>query len=204
VFNPFKISRFILTRVYVIHASCFIILAIKIVSMLKNSYLLIVFFIFNSVFAQNSSCFEVARKGSLSEVQSLFEKDKSIVNAIDNNGSSMLILACYRGNIEVAKFLMNHNADLNYNSKNGTALMACVFKGEFQLVDELISKKANLDLTDGNGMTALMLAVQFANVEMVKKLVSAGANKTLKCKQEKTAFEYAVFSGNEQIINVLK
>lgn len=171
---------------------------------MKKGYILILFLTINGVFSQNTNCFDVARKGNLSEIQTLFEKDNKIVNAIDDNGSSMLILACYRGNIEVAKFLINHSADLNYNSKNGTALMACVVKGAYQLADELISKKANLDLTDGNGMTALMLAVQFKNVEMVKKLVAAGANKTLKCKQEKTAFEYAVFSGNEQIINALK
>jgi ankyrin repeat protein len=172
--------------------------------MLKKSYILVVFLIFNVAFAQNSNCFDVARKGTISEIQSLFDKDKSVVNALDDNGSSMLILACYRGNIEVAKFLINHNADLNYNSKNGTALMACVVKSEFQLVDELIVKKANLDLSDANGITALMLAVQFKNIEMVKKLVAAGANKSLRCKQDKTAFEYAVFSGNEQITNLLK
>ena len=146
----------------------------------------------------------MARKGSLSEMKSLFEKDKRIVNAIDDNGSSMLILACYRGNIEVAKFLITNGADLNYVSDNGTCLMACVFKSEFQLVDELIKKSVNLDLTDVNGITALMLGVQFKNVEMVKKLVNAGANKALKSKQEKTAFEYAVFSNNEEIINLLK
>lgn len=137
-------------------------------------------------------------------MQELFFKDKNIVNAIDPNGSSMLILACYRGNTEVATFLIENGANLNFSSRNGTALMACVFKSEFELVDELISKKANLDLTDGNGMTALMLAVQYTNVEMVRKLVMAGANKALKCKQEKTAFEYAAFSGNEDIIDLLK
>lgn len=158
----------------------------------------------NIVFSQNSTCFDVARKGSLSEIKLLFEKDRNIVNAIDDNGSSMLILACYRGNQEVAKFLINNNADLNYVSKNGTALMACVMKKEFQLVDELFLKSVDLDSTDANGITALMLAVQFKNVEMVKKLVKAGANKTLKCKQSKTAFEYAVFSNNEEIINLLK
>lgn len=159
---------------------------------------------FNTVFAQNSECFDVARKGNLSEIKVLYEKDKNIVNAIDQNGSSMLILSCYRGNQEVAQFLINNNADLNYVSKNGTALMACVMKNEFQLVDELINKSVNLDLTDVNGITALMLGVQFKNVEMVKKLVNAGANKALKSKQEKTAFEYAVFSNNEEIINLLK
>lgn len=172
--------------------------------MSKKKYLLVLLLAINVVFSQNTSCFDVARKGSLSEVKLLFEKDKSIVNAVDDNGSSMLILACYRGNQEVAAFLINNQADLNYVSKNGTALMACVMKNQFQLVDELFNKSVNLDLTDTNGITALILAVQFKNVEMVKKLVKAGANKEIKCKQNKTAFEYAVFSNNEEIINLLK
>lgn len=158
----------------------------------------------NAAFAQSSNCFDIARKGSLSDIKLLFEKDKNSINVIDEKGSSMLILACYRGNHEVAQFLIDNGANLNYVSTNGTALMACVFKNEFQLVDELLQKKANLDLTDGNGITALMLAVQLNNVQMVKKLVNAKANTALKCKQNKTAFEYAVFSNNEEIINLLK
>lgn len=172
--------------------------------MLKKNYLFILLLTINIVFSQNSECFDVARKGNLSDIKLLFEKNNSIVNSIDSNGSSMLILSCYRGNVNVAKFLIDNGADLNYISNNGTALMACVFKSEFQLVDELIKKLVNLDLTDVNGVTALMLAVQFKNVEMVKKLVSAGAEKKIKCKQDKTAFEYAVFSNNEEIINLLK
>jgi ankyrin repeat protein len=166
--------------------------------------LLLLLLSLNAIIAQNTNCFDVARKGNLSDIKMLFEKDKNSVNAIDEKGSSMLILACYRGNHDVAKFLIANGADLNYVSNNGTALMACVFKSEFQLVDELLKKNVNLDLTDANGQTALMLAVQFKNAEMVKKLVTAGANKALKCKQNKTAFEYAVFSNNEQIINLLK
>ena len=166
---------------------------------------LLLFIFFSALLqAQDKTVFDVARKGTLSEIKAVYDKDKSIVNAIDDKGSSMLILACYRGNHEVAQFLIDNQADLNYVSKNGTALMACVVKVELQLVDELLKKGANPDLTDDNGMTALMYAVQFKNVEMVKKLVDAKANKEQKCKQNKTAFEYAVFSNNEEIINVLK
>jgi ankyrin repeat protein len=172
--------------------------------MLKKNYLFILLLTINIVFSQNSECFDVARKGNVSDIKLLFEKNNSIVNSIDANGSSMLILSCYRGNQEVAQFLIENGANLNYVSNNGTALMACVFKSEFQLVDELIRKRVNLDLTDVNGLTALMLAVQFKNIEMVKKLLNAKANKELKCKQNKTAFEYAVFSNNEEIINLLK
>lgn len=166
--------------------------------------LLILFVSINAVFAQDVNCFDIARKGNLSDIKSLFEKDKSVINAIDDKGSSMLILACYRGNDAVANFLIDNKAEVNYVSKNGTALMACVVKGEFELVDKLLLNEANIDLKDQNGMTALMLAVQFNNSEMVKKLVEEKANKALKCNQNKTAFEYAVEFNYEKIINLLK
>lgn len=57
--------------------------------------LLILFISINAVFAQDVNCFDVARKVNLSDIKSLFEKDKTIINAIDDKGSSMLILACY-------------------------------------------------------------------------------------------------------------
>jgi len=158
----------------------------------------------NAVFSQNSSCFDVARKGTLTDITLLYQKDKNVVNAIDDKGTSVLILACYKGNDAVANFLIENNADINYVSKNGTALMACVVKGKFELVDKLLNKGANIDLLDQNGMTALMLAVQFNNPEMVKKMLNANANKELKCKQNKTAFEYAVELNYEEIIILLK
>jgi len=167
-------------------------------------YLLILLVASSLSFSQSRNCFDVARKGNLSDIESLFEKDKSIVNAIDDKGSSVLILACYRGNDEVANFLIDNKAEVNYVSKNGTALMACVVKGEFELLDKLLLKGANIDLKDQNGMTALMLAVQFNNPEMVKKLLKEKANKELKCNQNKTAFEYAVEFNYEEIINLLK
>lgn len=166
--------------------------------------LLILFISINAVFAQNVNCFDVARKGNLSDIKALFEKDKSIIDAIDDKGSSMLILACYRGNDEVVSFLLDNNVDVNFVSKNGTALMACVVKSEFEFIDKLLLKGAKIDVTDQNGITALMLAVQFNNPEMVKKLLNAKANKELKCNQNKTAFEYAVEFNYEEIINLLK
>jgi ankyrin repeat protein len=172
--------------------------------MIKKSYLIFLILSINAVFSQNNNCFDVARKGTLSDIKILFDNDKNCVNTIDDRGSSMLILACYRGNQEVAQFLIDNKADLNYVSPNGTALMACVVKNELDFAEKLLKKGANPDLTDGNGMTALMLAVQFKNAAMVKLLLSFKAKKELKCQQNKTAFEYAVFSNNEEIINLLK
>lgn len=166
--------------------------------------LLIFLLSINVIFGQDTNCFDVARKGNLSDIKSLFEKDKTIINAIDDKGSSMLILACYRGNDAVANFLIENNCDLNYVSDNGTALMAAVVKGNYELVKLLIKNGANLNLTDANGLTALMYAVQFNNIELLKLLLQHNADKNQVDKNGKTAFEYAVFSGNEEIINLLK
>ena len=55
-----------------------------------------------------------------------------------------------------------------------------------------------------NGINALMYAVQFQNVNIVKLLLEYHVDKSSIDKQGKTAFEYAVFSKNELIINLLK
>ena len=73
-----------------------------------------------------------------------------------------------------------------------------------QKTNYLLKNKANPNLFDTNGVTALIYAVQFKNVEMVALLLKYNANKLQQDYQKKTAFEYAVFIGNERIINLLK
>ena len=67
-----------------------------------------------------------------------------------------------------------------------------------------MENKANPNLTDANGTTALIYAVQFKNTPIVKMLLEYKANKLKIDNKGKTAFEYAVFSSNEEIINLLK
>ena len=154
--------------------------------------------------AQEKSIFDIARSGSLDEIRLAFKTNPESINALNENQSSTLILACYRGNIEVAKFLIANIKDLNYNSGMGTALMGAVYKNQLELVKLLLEKKANPNLIDANGASALILATQNGNLEMIKLLLKYNADKTLKTKEGKTAFEFAVFSGNENIINSLK
>ena len=154
--------------------------------------------------AQEKNVFDIARSGTLTEIQNLNKSNPDLINSLNENKTSPLILACYRGNIEVAKFLIENVKNINYNSDMGTALMAATYKNQPQLVKLLLEKKANPNATDANGITALSLAVQFKNTELVKLLLEYKADKTIKDNKGKTAFEYAVFSQNEPIINLLK
>jgi len=154
--------------------------------------------------AQEKNVFDIARSGTLTEIQNLNKSNPDLINSLNENKTSPLILACYRGNIEVAKFLIENVKNINYNSDMGTALMAATYKNQPQLVKLLLEKKANPNATDANGITALSLAVQFKNTELVKLLLEYKADKTIKDNKGKTAFEYAVFSQHEPIINLLK
>lgn len=165
--------------------------------------ILILLLFVNFSFSQND-VFAIARTGTVEEMKVLYTQNKNCVNEVTSSGFSTLILASYRGNFEVAKYLVNIVQDIDYQSPEGTALMAAVMRDNISLIEILLEKKANIDKTNHSGVTALMLAIQFQKVEIIKILLQNNANKFLKDKEGKTAFEYAINTNNEAIINLLK
>lgn len=165
---------------------------------------LILLFSFANCFSQETTFFNIARKGTIEEAKKWIENKPNCVNETNEYGFSPLILACYSGNFEMVVFLIDNKADINYISSEGTALMAATVKGNEKMVELLLKNKANPDVTNEAGTTALMYAAQFKNAAIVRLLLENKANKLLLDKEGKTAFEYAVFAGNEEIINLLK
>lgn len=150
------------------------------------------------------SIYDIARSGTVDEIRELMTTDPDIINQTNENGFSPLILACYRGNEAVAKFLIDHVKDLNYKSKEGTALAGLSVKYNKQLASYLLQKNADPNIADATGATPLSWAVKFGNREMVEMLLSHKADKTIKDAQGMTPFEYALQTNNKEIINLLK
>lgn len=167
-------------------------------------FLPLIFFFQISIFAQEKlNIYDVARKGTVDQIEVLYKENPEIINTPNESGFSPLILACYSGNETVATFLID-KANIDFVSNEGTALMAAVVKGNVKLVNLLLEKKANPNLTNKQGVTALIYAVQFKNAEMIRLLLEHNASKSQLDTDGKTAFEYAVFAGDETIINLLK
>ena len=98
-------------------------------SLKKNSLFILVFLCYLSTLkAQESSIFDIARSGSLNELNSLIKKDLNIINKISKEGYSALTLACYYSNNEIANYLIKHVKDINSKSSYGTPLMAATIK----------------------------------------------------------------------------
>ncbi|WP_238555486.1 ankyrin repeat domain-containing protein [Chryseobacterium sp. P1-3] len=110
---------------------------------MKNLILLLSMFLTSLLYAQEQTktIFDVARNGTVDEVKGLMKQNPDIINQPNENGFSPLILACYRGNTEVAKFLIDHVKDVNYQSKEGTALAGLSVKYNKELTEALLRKK---------------------------------------------------------------
>ena len=154
--------------------------------------------------AQKKDVFNVARNGTLQEMSELAKQNPALVNTTDQMGFSPLILACYRGNVEVAEFLIDHVKDLNYESREGTALAALSINYNKDLVEKLLQKGANPNTVDSQGNTPLLWAIKRNNLELLQLLLKNNANTNVKDSLGISAFEYAVKSNNSKIINLLK
>ncbi|KQR93687.1 hypothetical protein ASG01_07365 [Chryseobacterium sp. Leaf180] len=173
---------------------------------MKN-LILIFGILFSGLYAAQSkekSVFDIARSGTVAELQTLMKKNPNVINETNDNGFTPLILASYRGNKEVAAFLIDNVKDVNYKSQEGTALAGLSMHYNRDLVEHLLKKNADPNIADSSGTTPLFWAVKNGNRELVELLLKNKADKTLKDNMGVTPFEYALKSENKEIINLLK
>lgn len=173
---------------------------------MRNIILVLGIFLSSLLSAQDKtkSIFDIARNGTVAEVQELMKQNPDIINQTNENGFSPLILACYRGNKAVADFLIDNVKDVNYKSREGTALAGLAIKYNKDLVEHLLMKKADPNIADETGYTPLFWAVKSGNKDLVEQLLQYKADKTKKDSMGMTPFEYALQTNNKEIINLLK
>lgn len=148
--------------------------------------------------------FDIARKGTTEQAKAILKENPNAFNVVNDDGFSPLVLACYRGNNEVAKIVIASGCDINSNSKMGTALMAAIVKENNEIAKLLIEKKANVHSSDANGTTALLYAVQFKNYEMASLLIKSDADYNVKDNRGNSALDYAILANDDKLIEILK
>ncbi|MFD0862375.1 ankyrin repeat domain-containing protein [Sungkyunkwania multivorans] len=171
---------------------------------MKNLYFLGLFLVTSLLFAQDKDVFDIARKGSVSELRSLHQIEQDIINTTNEAGYSPLTLACYYNNVEVASYLIAHAEDINGSSKMGTPLMAATYKGDVEIVRMLLKKGADPNISDPNGTTALIYATMFQNKEIVKMLIEADADIYHIDNKGKSAYDYAKMHDDKELITIFK
>jgi uncharacterized protein len=164
-----------------------------------KSRLFLVFLLFAGFSAQAQDVFESARTGNIKQLKKLISLNKDTIQKVNPMGFDPLMIACYRGETKCAVFLIEHGADVNRPSAEGSALQAACYQNNTDLARLLVTKGAQLNIQGPDGNTALMYAVLNQNEKLVNILKMAGADLKLTNKDGQTAYSLAMSLTNSEI-----
>ncbi|MCX8163127.1 MAG: ankyrin repeat domain-containing protein [Candidatus Micrarchaeota archaeon] len=120
-------------------------------------------------------------------------ENKADVNMLNLYRMNALDIAVLADSIEIAEKLIKYGIDINSISMGGkTPLMHAAEIKKDRFVEFLASlKETDLNIQDGNGKTALMIALEKLDTKSAFILLKAGADVTLKDEEGKNALDYA-------------
>ncbi len=131
------------------------------------------------------------------------------VNARDEDGATLLMLAAHCGNLAMVQALLAAGADVNATDERGWAALAkSIYNAEQQcghadVAQILIGAGANLEAAVGYGVRPLMLAAGYGEAELVALLVNSGADVLARNEGDYTALMMAKQKHYVDVINML-
>jgi len=143
------------------------------------------------------------RNGAFGQVKVLHELGATNLDAVDEDGQTVLIAASQNGDVDSVKVLHEIKADLNLCGEGGTAMHHAAFGDQTEMLKILHQLGAkNLDAEDEDGHTAMMVASTAGNIQSVKVLLAMKANINV-CTKAGTVMHDAVEGGHSKMIKTL-
>ena len=123
------------------------------------------------------TAWDIARKKSLSDLKLFLDHDKSLLNAQNDSGQTLLTDAIERKDKALAQFLLECGASAHTrDGKRRTPLHIAAETGQKKLCQMLLRAQAEVDACADNGQTALHYAAREGIDYIVRLLLKANAN----------------------------
>lgn len=129
-------------------------------------------------------------------ISNLVEKGADI-SAIDENGTTLLMIAAELGLIKISKYLINHGIGVNIIDNNGKSALSYAGYNEQEEIVKAILEEESFDIAavDSDGVTVLMVAIELGLTQDAKNLIDKGVDLNLRDANQQTALIYAAYSG---------
>ncbi|CAH2096696.1 unnamed protein product [Euphydryas editha] len=144
-------------------------------------------------------CFCMAVQcGYLKQVQQMLEERPTLVSVVNaHNGYTPLATAARKGDVNMVRYLLSSNADIEQPSSTGqTPLHLAVLSGHTAVADLLLEKGANFQARDFNRLRVEHYAVDSCRLEVVKYVFEKGGDVDVRDSNSWTPLMRAVCQGS--------
>lgn len=153
--------------------------------------------------AERPPLIEAARNADRVAVRALLQK-KVDVNATEGDGTTALLWASYKDDVEIADLLIRAGANVNTaNDLGATPLWAASQNGSPAMVRRLLQAGAEPNAALVSGELPLMVASRAGNTDVVEQLLAKGANVNTRTSRSQTALMWAVAQKHSPVVRVL-
>ncbi len=129
----------------------------------------------------------------------------SNINACDENKNSLLHLAIFNNDSDIANYLVLNSIDINrVNEAGNTPLHFSILYNRLAMFKLIIKSGANLNLQNKDLESPIMLAMRLGRELMVRILLEARASTNLKNKLNEGIEFYALYLKEELCLSFLK
>ncbi len=151
--------------------------------------------------------FTAAALGKSERVAEILEHDYGAAQSFQGDGFTALQLACFFGQPECARLLVERGANVEAVSKNGMelrALQAAAAGHSAEALELLLEHGAEPNSQQHGGWTALHAAVKARDARMVRALLARGANPELQNEFGQSSLELARETDDAAVLRLLQ
>jgi len=143
--------------------------------------------------------YDLSALGGIGQISVMLATDHKAVHEYSGDGFTALHIACYFGQADVAKILLDNGADVDKLAMNGSdlrPLQSATAGCHVDVVRILLEFKPDINVRMLGGFTPLMSACALGDEDIIAMLIDHGADRSAKADDGRTAADFSKLSGN--------